>query len=147
MAWELVRPDDFKDEKHCFASRDVRVSVSDSSKPDFRPANFNDIISNELILICVASYLPVPSLLALSSSSKAIRLAMHKTPSVWRIIDLSDLRSSSLDVFLVKFLRQPYVLRDCRVIVLDGLAFDHDLLDGILLRELPLLRCISLSRC
>jgi len=113
-----------------------------------RAANMTDLISSELILICIASYLTVPSLLALSSTTQEIRAAMHSTPGVWRIIDFSDIPTpDSCEKNVVKFLRQPYVSRDCRVLILDGLTFDHQFLDHLLLREMPSLYSISLLSC
>ena len=113
-----------------------------------RAANFTDIVSSELILICIASYLGVPSLLALSSTTKGIRSVMHSTPGVWRTIDFRDMSSpESSEENLLKFLRQPYVSRDCRILILDGLSFDHHFLDRLLLRELPRLHSISLRYC
>ena len=144
MAWEVGRLDEAVDstihQKHGAAE-------SESTAHDIRPANFTDIITNELVLICVTSYLNVPSLVSLSSTNKEIRSVMHTTPNVWRTIDLSDLWSSNTDLFLLKFLRQPYVSRDCRLLILDGLNFDHSVLDQILLREMPMLRSISLLSC
>src|SRR5271154_174466 len=123
-----------------------KVSIDSSAyvdSQDFnRAANFTDIISSELVLICIASYLRVPSLLALSSTSKDIREVMHSTPGVWRTCDFSDFLNSPQDCSqtnLVKFLRQHYVSRDCRVLILDGLSFDHQFLDNLLLREMPAL--------
>jgi len=116
-----------------------------------RAANFTDIISNELILICIASYLTVPCLLALSSTTKDIREVMHSTPGVWRTVDFSDISPSfsqdCSEKSLLKFFRQPYISRDCRVLILDGLSFDHHFLDKLLLREMPGLHSISLLSC
>jgi hypothetical protein len=131
-----------------------QVPIDSSScidSQDFnRAANFTDIISSELVLICIAGYLPVPSLLSLSSTTKDIRAVMHSTPGVWRTCDFTDFLESSQDCSqknLVKFLRQHYVSRDCRVLILDGLAFDHQFLDNLLLREMPALHSISLLSC
>ena len=127
-----------------------QVPIDSSScidSQDFnRAANFTDIISSELVLICIAGYLPVPSLLSLSSTTKDIRAVMHSTPGVWRTCDFTDFLESSQDCSqknLVKFLRQHYVSRDCRVLILDGLAFDHQFLDNLLLREMPALHSRS----
>jgi hypothetical protein len=112
------------------------------------PARISDILSNELVLIAVASYLSVPSLLNLSSTSKAIREMMHSTPGVWRRIDLAGTPPSpKLEIKLLKFLRQPFVTRDCRLLILDGLPIDNEFLSNILLREMVYLRFISISFC
>lgn len=148
MAWEVARLDEEINEKYDSTIHQKRgFAESESTAHDIRPATFSDVITNELVLICVTSYLNVPSLLSLSSTSKEIRSIMHTTPNVWKTIDLSDILYPNTDVFLVKFLRQPYVSRDCRLLILDGVFFDHGLLDQILLREMPLLRGISLHSC
>ena len=131
-----------------------RLTTSKSDYPAVetesdRAANMTDLISSELILICIASYLAVPSLVALSSTTREIRAAMHSTPGVWRTVDVSDISTSPhySEINLLKFLRQPYVSRDCRVLILDGLSFDHQFLDHVLLREMPSLHSISLLSC
>lgn len=121
---------------------------SDSPVTTYRAADFSDLVSCDLVLICIASYLPAPSLLSLSSASRYVRSSMHTTPGVWRIIDLSDLyRHPEPDAYLVKFLRQSYVARDCRTLILDGLSIDHIFLDQLILREMPAIHYISLSSC
>ena len=148
MAWEVAKLDETINEKYdSIVHQKHAATESDSTAHDIRPANFSDIITNELVLIGVTSYLNVPSLLSLSSTSKEIRSLMHTTRNVWRTIDLSDLWYPHADLFLVKFLRRTYVSHDCRRLILDGLFFDHSLLDQIILRELPLLRSISLHAC
>lgn len=110
-------------------------------------ATFWDIISSELVLLCITSYLPVPALLSLCSTNKEIRTAMLNTPGVWRTVDLSDLWDLEDESQLITFLRRPYVRRDCRLLILDNLTFSHDFLDNILLREIPRIRSISLLSC
>src|SRR5437762_14313686 len=100
MAWDVGRLDEALDST---VQKNHDATESDSTAHHIRPANFTDIITNELVLICVTSYLSVPSLLSLSSTNKEIRLVIHTTPNVWRTIDLSDLWYSSTDLFLVKF--------------------------------------------
>jgi hypothetical protein len=119
----------------------------DNSTSSFRPATFHDLISSELILISITAYLPVPALLALSSTNKEIREAMHDTPGVWRTIDLSDMCFVVDTAPLVRFFRNPFVSRDCRQLILDGLMFDHEFLDALLTREMPLIASISLVSC
>jgi hypothetical protein len=113
----------------------------------FRAVNFSDILSNELVLICITSCLPVVTLLALAATTKDIRYVMHSTPGVWRTLDLTDRDIADRNASLIKFVRQPYVARDGRHLILDGVNFDHSLLDQIMLRELPSLQSISLRSC
>ena len=124
------------------------VSVeTDHAEVHSPTATFYDIISSELVLICIASYLPVSSLLSLCSTNKEIRAAMLNTPGIWRNIDLSDLWTLEDESKLITFLRRPYVRRDCRLLILDNLTFSHEFLDNILLREMPRIRSISLHSC
>jgi hypothetical protein len=111
----------------------------------FRAASFSDMVSNELILICISSYLPASSLLFLSSTNTQIRSIMLSTPGVWRTIDLSDLNPPKSS--LLKFLCQSHVLRDCHNLILDGVDVPHEFIDQILLRAMPRLHSISLRSC
>ena len=120
---------------------------SDYSVSTFRPATFLDLISSELILISITSYLTIPALLALSSTNKEIRGFMHNTRGVWRTVDLSDLDEDIDTENLIRFFRQPFVSRDCRQLVLDGLHFDHEFLDQILTSEMSQVASISLASC
>ena len=146
MAWEttisLHEHDSPEYTKHNAPNGDV-----EDSGTSFRAANFTDILSSELVLICITSYLPVATLLALSATTKEIRNVMHSAPGVWRTLDLTDKNIPDANVSLVQFLRQPYVRRDCRHLILDGVDFDHTLLDQILLREATSLASLSLRYC
>jgi hypothetical protein len=123
------------------------IAEDDHAGTSFREANFSDILSSELVLICITSYLPVATLLALAATTKEIRHVMHNTPGIWRTIDLTDLDIADPNTSLLKFVRQSYVARDCRHLSLDGVDFDHSLLDQIMLKELPSLQSISLRSC
>ena len=119
----------------------------DKTAPYFRPAHFADLISNELILIKISSYLSVQSLLAVSATSKGILSAVCSTPGVWRTIDLSKLCIGNREASMINFLRKPHVKRDCRRLVLDGSDLPHQLLHQIVLFEIPHLRSLSLLSC
>lgn len=147
MAWDIVSQGEFATVEQDSSSHKAPPVKSDHSATHFRPADFTDIVTSELVLICVTSYLTAPSLLSLSSTSRGIRSAMHKTPGAWRTIDLSDLIYVPDPSSLLRFLRRPYVSRDCRRLILDGLPFDHHLLGQILLGELPAIHTISLMSC
>src|SRR5579859_1215282 len=146
MAWEVTIIDEYRPSSSPKYSKHIEYTHEATEDATFRPTDFTDILSNELILICIASYLPVSTLLALAATSKSVCHTLQTTPGVWRTIDLSDLYRSPADE-IVKFLRQDYILRDCRHLVLDGLNVDHTLLDELLLREMPLLQSISLQSC
>ena len=107
-----------------------------------------DILSSELILICIASFLQVSSLLSLSATNKDIRMMMKYTRGVWRTIDLSNLSHLiNPEIPFLAFLRRSYVKRDCRTLILDGTQIDHTCLDTILLREMLEISTISLKSC
>lgn len=146
MAWETtISIDDYQTPE--YTKHKEFIAEYDHAETSFRGANFSDILSSELVLICITSYLPVATLLALAATTKEIRYVMHNTPGVWRTIDLTDRDIADPNTSLVKFVRQPYVERDCRHLSLDGVDFDHSLLDQIMLRELSSLQSISLRSC
>lgn len=146
MAWETTVSLPKHDTSEYTKSNEASA-VREDAETVFRAANFSDILSSELVLICITSYLPVATLLALSAATKEIRSVMHSTPGIWRTIDLTDQIIKGPEVSLVRFSRQQYVARDCRHLILDGVDFDHSLLDQIMLRELPSLQSISLRCC
>jgi hypothetical protein len=114
----------------------------------FQYATFSDILSSELVLICITAYLPVSALLSLSSTSREVRSIMQSTPGVWRVVDLSDRPMiPNPKTSILKFLRTPYVARDCRHLILDGIDFDYDLLDAILVREMRGIQTLSIQSC
>jgi hypothetical protein len=120
---------------------------SDYSASSFRPATLHDLISTELVLISITAYLPVSALFALSSTNREIRAAMFGTPGVWRTIDLSEMEYDLDTEALVRFFRKPFISRDCRQLILDGLLFDHEFLDQVLTREMSQISSISLIAC
>jgi hypothetical protein len=121
--------------------------ATDPDASSFRPATFLDLISSELVLISITAYLPVDALLALAATNREIREAMFDTPGVWRTIDLSEMYYDLDTEALVRFFRKPFISRDCRQLILDGLLFDHEFLDQILTREMSQIVSISLVSC
>jgi hypothetical protein len=147
MAWET-------------ANSDIIEYFGDTSKPKkdalirpdspqaFQFASFSDILSSELVLIGITAYLPVSALLSLSSTSRQVRSVMQSTPGVWRVVDLSDRPDiPNPKPSILKLLRTPYVARDCRHLILDGINFDYDLLDAILVREMRGIHTLSIQSC
>jgi F-box-like len=146
MAWETAVTETGNHFNYVSKPQDARCQTDPTQT--FQYANFSDILSSELVLICITSYLPVSALLALSSTSRQVRSVMHTTPGVWRVIDLSDLPSiPDPEKSLVKFLRNPYVARDCRHLILDGISFDHELLNSLLVREMLRIHTLSIQNC
>lgn len=136
-------------DKEPFSKEDTNDETQSGDVTSDQAVTLIDLLSSELILICIASYLPVPGLLSLSSTNRSLRSMMHHTPGVWRTIDLSDTLFGipQPEEILRKFLRKPYVARDCRVLILDDTDVDHVFLDQLLLREMPSLRNISVRYC
>ncbi|KAF3048906.1 actin-like protein arp8 [Didymella keratinophila] len=58
------------------------------------PTTLVDLLSNSLILQQTAPYLPVSSLCALSSTSKALYDVIRQSPEAFRYLDLSPVRSA-----------------------------------------------------
>ena len=110
-----------------------------------------DLFSNSLILQYTAPYVPITSLLNLAATSKQFQSLIFHTPSVFRYLNLStiktkavcshhigssrDRKSSAQYSLLYKafpFLARRDVLEDVRVLVLDGLSVPQTLLHDIL---------------
>jgi len=52
------------------------------------------LLSNTLVLYQIVPYLPVSSLLALGATSTTFQDLVHRTPNVFRHLDLSDVQSA-----------------------------------------------------
>jgi hypothetical protein len=147
MAWETAISETVE-----YFSDTSKVKKDTPSRTDsaqtFQYASFADILSSELVLICITAYLPVSALLSLSSTSRQVRSVMQSTPGVWRVVDLSDCPDiPNPKTSILKFLRTPHVARDCRHLILDGINFEYDLLDAILVREMRGIHTLSIQGC
>ena len=56
------------------------------------------ILSNPLILYHTIQYLPVSSLLALGAASKPFQGIVHRTPNIFRYLDLSRVKSVQFEI-------------------------------------------------
>ena len=56
------------------------------------------LLSNSLVLSQTIPYLPVSSLLALGATSKSFRDLIHRTPSVFRYLDLRNVKSAQFEI-------------------------------------------------
>ena len=56
------------------------------------------ILSNPLILHHTIQYLPISSLLALGAASKPFQGIIHRTPSIFRFLDLSQVKSVQFEI-------------------------------------------------
>jgi hypothetical protein len=60
------------------------------------PSTLMDLLSNSLVLHQVAPYLPVASLCALSSTSRALHDLIRQSPEAFRYLDLSPVKSANV---------------------------------------------------
>lgn len=56
------------------------------------------LLSNPLLLCHTVNYLPVSATLNLAATSRAIRYYIYNTPSVFRRLDLSVVKSAQFDI-------------------------------------------------
>lgn len=61
------------------------------------PISLLHLLSNSLVLDQTVPYLPVASLLALGATSKSFKDLVHRTPNVFRHLDLSNVKSAQFD--------------------------------------------------
>jgi hypothetical protein len=62
------------------------------------PISLLHLLSNSLVLDQTVPYLPVSSLLALGATSKSFKDLVHRTPNVFRHVDLSNVKSAQFDI-------------------------------------------------
>lgn len=62
------------------------------------PTSLLHLLSNRLVLDQTVPYLPVSSLLALGATSKSFKDLVHRTPNVFRHLDLSNVKSAQFDI-------------------------------------------------
>jgi hypothetical protein len=56
------------------------------------------VLSNPLILHHTIQYLPISSLLALGAASKPLQGIIHRTPNIFRYLDLSRVKSVQFEI-------------------------------------------------
>jgi hypothetical protein len=56
------------------------------------------VLSNPLILYHTVQYLPITSLLALGAASKPLQGIVHRTPNIFRYLDLSRVKSVQFEI-------------------------------------------------
>jgi hypothetical protein len=62
------------------------------------PISLLPLLSISLVLDQTVPYLPVSSLLALGATSKSFKDLVHRTPNVFRHLDLSNVKSAQFDI-------------------------------------------------
>jgi hypothetical protein len=61
------------------------------------------VLSNPLILHHTIQYLPVSSLLALGAASKPFQGIVHRTPNIFRYLDLSSVKSVQFQISRIDY--------------------------------------------
>jgi hypothetical protein len=133
-----------------------------------------NLLSNSLILHETVPFLPISALLNLAASSKALRDLLLHTPSVFRHLDLTTVRSAIFDVAGIDHggeiwrnaqldenltedefytgplrgifynLRRNNILQNVHTLVLDGLSVTADLVNDILIDPQYQVRLLSI---
>jgi len=62
------------------------------------PSTLLQLLSNSLILYHTSPYLTASSLLALGATSKSFKALIHDTPSVFRHLDLTRVKSAQFEI-------------------------------------------------
>lgn len=143
------------------------VAVVPSAPPLPQRAPIEDALSNSLILDNIAPYLPVPSLMALSSTSRTLQAMITQTPYIFRRLDLTQCRGAQFPATLptedddliedqvysaplrriFSSLEKRSVLQDVRTLVLDGLSVPADLVADIILTDRFNVNILSIREC
>lgn len=66
--------------------------------PENIPISLIQVLSNTLILYQTTPHLPASSLLALASTSKAFKDLIHKTPNVFRHLNLTKVKGAQFEI-------------------------------------------------
>lgn len=127
------------------------------------PLSLIDILSNEYLLLATTPYLLPTELLALARCSHSYYSLVTHSRSVWRHLNLSAppralpshsstaiaLRSPTpiYQTELTTLLSKPFVLRDVKTLVLDGLPVTADLLRGLLTAPEYRIQLLSIREC
>jgi len=125
------------------------------------PLTLIDILSNEYLLLHTTPYLLPTELLALGLCSHSYHSLITHSRSVWRHLNLSlspSQQTASTAIAqrtptpryqseLLTLLQKPFVLRDVKTLVLDGLPVTVDILDELLKGDRYMLQLLSIREC
>jgi hypothetical protein len=140
--------------------------VSPTEPVPSRRAPLEEMLTNSLILDHMAPYLSVPSLMALSVTSRHLYDMVTKTPYIFRHLDLTRCRGAQLpttpqqddfqtedEVYsaplrhIFSSLGKRSILQDVRTLVLDGLSVPADLVADIILTDRFNVNILSIREC
>ena len=129
------------------------------------PTTLVDLLNNTLVLRQTAPYIPVASLLALSSASRSLRLLIYSSPEAFRHLNLSVIKGACIDASpidsggtswraermdeslteedffsgplrgIFNRLNQRCVLENVKTLVLDGLSVPAELIREIIAED------------
>ncbi|KAN0117871.1 hypothetical protein V8E51_003848 [Hyaloscypha variabilis] len=138
------------------------------------PISLLHLLSNSLVLGQTVPYLPVSSLLALGATSKSFKDLVHRTPNVFRHLDLSNVKSAQFDIanidnggevwrnvqldenvteddfyggpllYIFNTLRRRHILQDVQTLILDGLSVTSELISDIITQDHFNVRILSI---
>lgn len=127
------------------------------------PLSLLDILSNEYLLLATTPYLLPKELLSLALASRSYYGLITHSRSVWRHLDLSlsarratvpalDFLEHPASPFVneskvERLLNKPFVLRDVKTLVLDGLPITIEFLSGLLTGSRYRLQVLSIREC
>jgi len=87
------------DDKRNLLCSDMESGLSISTAPQSKfPTSLLQLLSNTLVLYQTVPYLPVSSVLALGSTSKSFHALIHRTPHVFRRLDLSQVKYARSEI-------------------------------------------------
>ncbi|CAG8024528.1 unnamed protein product [Penicillium olsonii] len=146
--------------------RDVPTERVSKTVPGPRRTSLEDVLSNNLVLDQMAPYLSVPSLMAVSATSRRLHTVITQTPYVFRQLDLTRCQGAQLPAgsqpngtqtedeihsaplrHIFKSLERQHILQDVRTLVLDGLSVPADLVAHILLSDRFNVNILSIREC
>lgn len=143
------------------------IAVVPSAPALSRRAPIEDALSNSLVLDHIAPYLPVSSLMALSSTSRTLQNMITQTPYVFRHLDLTQCEGAKLPATppsenddltedqvysaplrrIFSSLEKRSVLQDVRTLVLDGLSVPADLVADVISTDRFNISILSIREC
>lgn len=76
----------------------MEAGLSISSNDSHLPTTLLQLLSNTLVLSQTTPYLPVSSLLALGATSKSFQFLIRGTPTVFRHLGLTNVKSAQFEI-------------------------------------------------
>ncbi|CZT12149.1 uncharacterized protein RCO7_11147 [Rhynchosporium graminicola] len=150
-----------------------RSDTSNFSNPSL-PTSLLQLLSNSLVLHQTTPYLPPSSLLTLGATSKSLQTLFRETPTVYRYLDLTKVRSAQFEIAAIDHggevwrnvqldenvteddfyggplrgifnkIRRQRILQHVQTLILDGLSVTSDILSDIITQDHFNVRILSL---